>query len=240
MTTNLIVRKNLLFLTGTTSAGFMSLWCLNHPDPVLRGLPMWSNICSLCCEGLNCFLSKVPAFLFCDVSLTLCSQFKDLHLLPLDKGNTPDLQQHGEAALRIVWHYHAVLNVGWLFRETPATPSRNISMMSTLSENSAHINLQKIHHPNSIENTKTKNKGKLVHFSPLNSTIWLFFLIYLSIWFFIWQQNNLGSDPYRKSSEWFKGLILLQEGNSLMFTACCKRAACSIQGQWSRELTSCI
>ena len=48
--------------------------------------------------------------------------------------------------------------------------------------------------------------------------------MYLSIWLFIWQQINLGSDPYCKSSEWFKGLILLQEGNSLMFIACCKGA----------------
>lgn len=185
---------------------------------------MWSShLLSLSWKSY-CFLNKVPAFLFCNVSVTLCSQFKDLHLLPLDKGNTPELEQHGEAALRTVWHYHAVLTLGWLFREPPTTPSRNISVMSAVSENSAHSNLQKIHHINSIENTKTKNKGKLMHFFPSNSTIWLFFLIYLSIWFFIWQQINLGSDPYRRSSEWFKGLILLQEGNSLMFTACCKCA----------------
>lgn len=38
--------------------------------------------------------------------------------------------------------------------------------MSAVSENSAHSNLQKNPHIISIENTETKNKGKLMHFFP--------------------------------------------------------------------------
>lgn len=126
MTTNSIVRKNLLFLAGT-------------PVPVSWVCDAWITW-TLFSGGSPCgpisAVSVVKVLLLFEqstrisilrVSLTLCCQFKDLHLLPLDKGNTADLEQHGEAALRMVWHYHAVLNVGGC-SERPPPPQVEISV----------------------------------------------------------------------------------------------------------------
>ena len=224
MATDSIVRKNLLFLTGTTSASFMSLWRLDHPGPCSqRGSTCGLIICRLCCESLTAFWTKYPHFYFAMCPSHYAANCEDFIYCLWIKGTPQTSSNTG----RLPWELCDTIMLSWQWAgcsESTPTPSRNISIMSALSENSACVNLQKIHHTNSIENTRTKYKMKLLHFFPSNSTIWLFFLIYLSLWFSIWKQINLGSDPYHKSSECIKGLILLQKGNSLMLTACCKDA----------------
>ena len=184
---------------------------------------MWSNYLLSLLWKSYCFLNKVPAFLFCDVSVTLCSQSWRLHLLPLDKGDTPDLKQHGEAALRIVWHYHAVLTAGWLFREHPP-PQVQISVW---------VLLVKIQHVSTYKRSTTLIQLKI----PEQNIKWNSCTFFLqtppsgySFLFILASDSLFGSKLI-----WvviliisllsaLKGWFLLQEGNSLLLIACCKDA----------------
>ena len=58
--------------------------------------------------------------------------------------------------------HRGTLTGGWLFREPPS--GRNIMSKYKIIKNLADTSFKKMKHPNSIENTRTKENEKLVFF----------------------------------------------------------------------------
>ena len=224
MATDSIVRKNLLFLTGTTSASFMSLWRLDHPGPCSqRGSACGPIICCLCCESLTAFWTKYPHFYFAMCPSHYAANREDFIYCHWIKGTPQTSSNTG----RLPWELCDTITLSWQRAGcSESTPPPQVQI-------SVWVLLVKIQHVSTYKRSTTLIQLKI----PEQNIKWNSCTFFLqtppsgySFLFILASDSLFGSKLI-----WvviliisllsaLKGWFLLQEGNSLLLIACCKDA----------------